>query len=124
MSKLELLRKKLDKKLFNTQVLGSEIGIATITRANGTFGGYDGFSETETSENIIAVPYNTSKTMVSYQPFGTLEQGESMIAVRYDQTINKEDKITILDKTYRVKEIKPIVLNTGIGVILCKCTEN
>lgn len=125
MSKLIALRNKLDKKLFNLNSLGSTINIVKVTKTNGTFGGYDGTDETEgTSTNVIAVPYNRTKSSLSYNPYGTMEEGESMLAFRYDTDIDRDDEVDILGQKLYVKEVKPIPLNDGVAVIICKVTSN
>lgn len=121
MGKLETVRSKLDKKLFNTDVLGSNVTITPVSFDSGSFGGYSSQTETEgTPVQTVAVPYNKTKFSLSYRSFGDLEEGEIMMVFRYDTTIEKRYKVTYDSQEFRVVEKRDIPLNNGIAAIICK----
>lgn len=125
MSKLTITRAKLDKKLFNLNVLGSNVTITPITRNSGDFGGYSNKNETEgTPISAIAVPYNKTKFNLSYESFGNLANDEIMIVFRYDTVLEQNYKVTYNSQTWRVKEMKDIPLNNGIAAIICKLKKD
>jgi len=121
MSKLLNIRAKLDKKLFSTQVLGSNVTVQALIESGSDFGGYSGTVETYGSAvSVIAVPYNKTTFGLNYQSFGDLEEGEIMMVFRYDTVIEKNYKVTFMSESFRVKEKKDIPLNDGIVAIICK----
>jgi hypothetical protein len=124
-TKLVITRKKLDKKLFNLNVLGSNLSVTGITRSSGDFGGYSGKSETDgTPVALVGVPYNKTRFSLSYESFGNLDNDEMMAVFRYDTVIEKNDKVTYDSSTWRVKEKKDIPLNDGIAAIICKLKKD
>ena len=125
MSKLSIARSKLDKKLFNTSVLGSTVSITPITRTSGNFGGYSDKSESDgTAVTTIAVPYNKTKFSLNYQSFGNLAEDEIMMVFRYDEVLDKNYKVTYDSQTWRIKELKDIPLNNGIVAYICKLKKD
>lgn len=121
MSKLQTVRDKLDKKLFTTDVLGSNGTLYPYVEGSITFGGYSGASDTySTGVSIVAVPYNNISKTVKFESFGDINEGEMDIVLRYDTTVKPKDKITIMSQDLYVKEVKPIPLNGGIAAILCR----
>jgi hypothetical protein len=123
MGKLESIRAKLDKKLFNLGVLGSDILVTPITQIEGSasYGGYTDTTFTEgTPVETIGVPYNKTKFNLSYVSFGNLEADEIVMVLRYDVAVDKDYKITYDSQSWRVKEYRDIPLNNGIVAKIVK----
>ena len=121
MAKLNVIRERIDKKLFNLNILGSEVSITPINiEGSATFGGYINETEVEgTTVETIAVPYNKTKFSLSSQPFGDLAEDEIMMVFRYDTIIDRNYKVTYNSQSWRVKTLKDIPMNNGIIAIIC-----
>lgn len=117
MSKLEIIRNKLDKKLFNTNaVLRSDVTIYTYTEGSASFGGYSDADATYSSGTVYAgVPYNNIPKQFSVQPFGDLQEGDMFLVVRYDTPLEIKDKVSFNSITYFVQQVKEIPINNGIA---------
>ena len=130
MSKLEVMRNRLDKKLFNVNQIGSNITITPITRSEGSFGGYSGDTVSEgTVVDTVAVPYNSVSSRLSYQPKGDLKEGDVEIVFRYDEDIDIDYRVSIGSNDYKIKEIRNILLNkddsnSGIVAYIATCTKD
>jgi len=125
MSKLETVRSKLDKKLFTTDQLGSEVTITPVTKSEGSYGGYSGDSESDgTSVDTVAVPYSRVSSRVNFQGFGDLQEGEIQIVFRYDEDLDYDYKVTFDGTTYRIREIREIPLNTGTAAVVVLLSKN
>jgi len=125
MTKLTLIRNKLDKKLFNSSaVLRSTITITPITVDAGDFGGYSGQTQSEgTVDNAAGVPYNLFANRVNYQGFGNLNEGDMDCVFRYDVSINIGDKVTFNSVDYIVTQIKQIPVNDGVAAIIVRISK-
>lgn len=75
-------------------------------------------SWTEMESSIVVVPYNIIEDRNSPQPFGELQEGEMDLAVKYDQSVEKEDRFTIENITYKVVEINKNYLPGNVVTIL------
>lgn len=117
-SKLEIMRDKLDKKLFNNDaVLKSTITHFTYNEGADSFGGYSDADPTYTNETTYsAVPYNTVPKKFGIQSFGDIQTGDSFVVVRYDKPLSTKDKVEMNNNTYFVQEVKEIIMNDGIAV--------
>jgi len=121
MSKLTIVRAKLDKKLFTTDVLGSTVTLYVHSESTPSFGGYSGGSASyDAGTDYVAVPYNLISKEINYQPFGDLQEGDMDIVFRYSVSVNVKDKITFNGNTLYVKQVKPIPLNGGDAAIICR----
>ena len=75
-------------------------------------------SSTESSTDIIAVPYNIIETRESNQPFGELQEGDLDMAVKYDQSIETGDIVTIESIDYRVDQVDKNFLPDNVVTIV------
>jgi len=104
MSKQDIIRNKLKKKVFDK--FGKEV---TIYR-NGT-PVYNDRGEIEefatTSEQIIIVPWNTIAPNETQQPFGDLDEGSTSMAVEYNIDIQIGDIIEMEGIKYKINNINP-----------------
>jgi len=117
MTKLELIRNKLDKKLFNSDaVLASNVTIYTYTEGTESFGGYSDDDATYSSGTAVtAVPYNNIPKKFNVQSFGDFAEGDMFLVVRHDTAIAIKDKVSFNGITYFVQQIKEIPVNDGIA---------
>jgi hypothetical protein len=110
MSLLTSIQGKIEKRIFDK--LGSDV-IRTPFLSSSIDKWGDATITTSTTETILAIPYNLIRDRNDYQPFGVLEKGEVIMAFKYDQTLNKDDKITFETKTYILKEIETFPMSGG-----------
>ena len=118
MTKLDVVRQKLDNKLFNNgAVLKSQLTHYTYNEGADSFGGYSSDDPTYTDATTYAcVPYNNMPSRFNIQPFGDFQEGDMYVAVRYDTPLAIKDKVNFNSNDYFVQEIKEVPLNDGIAV--------
>lgn len=116
MSKLDSIRTKLDRKLFNTNVLGSTCTLYSYTEGTDSFGGYSDEDATyDAGTQHTIVPYNSIPNNLSIHSFGDFQEGDMYMVFRYDVPVKINDKVEFLSNTYFVKQVKDIPLNNGIS---------
>lgn len=104
MSRQESVRNKLATKIFNLKTIGKTI---VLKRKSSPLYNDRGEleSNTETSTNIICVPYNIMDKQQSYERNGILKSGEMEVAVPWDTEVSVDDIMTIESEDWLVKEI-------------------
>jgi hypothetical protein len=75
-------------------------------------------SYTETTTNIVVVPYDIIQDRRNPQPFGELKEGDMAVAVPYDTPINKSDILIIDSLRYKISEISKNFLPDNVVTIL------
>lgn len=110
MSLLTSVQSKIENRIFSK--LGSTV-VRTpfVSSVIDKWG--DATNTVGTNENILAVPYNLIDSKNEYNPFGILSKGDVVMAFKYDQTLNKDDKITFNSKIYIIKEIETFPMSGG-----------
>lgn len=93
------IKAKIEKKIFSTPP-ASNITIATVTRGDGSLGGYGGTSKTYgTPVATVGVPYGFISGDRKYMKMGFNSEGETKIAVPADTVVKQGDKITITSES-------------------------
>lgn len=111
----EKVRTKLQSKVFGK--LGKTISF--ISKSSPTYNDRGELEQvTETTTNIVAVPYDTDSDTLTYQAFGELKEGETDLAIKYDQTVNIDDEIEMEGIKYRVVNISPNYLPENVVTII------
>jgi len=85
---------------------GSSLSLTTRDPSEGSYGGYEPGSDNEDSAvNTLAIPSNflTTKTTMK---FGKLEEGEIFVVIRYNDSVDKDSKVTWRDDNYTVQDIQ------------------
>jgi len=72
----------------------------------------------ESTEDIIAVPYNIIEERRSQNPFGQLNEGDLDMALKWDQEVLKTDKYIIEGVTYKVEDINLNYLPGNVVTII------
>lgn len=95
---------------------GSTIIITPRTQAEGSYGGYE--PGTDTDSTAVTTKALPSENLISKEgePFGKLKGGELVLVISYDETIAVNDQVSYRSSTYVVNEIKDIYMqDTVIG---------
>jgi len=93
---------------------GSTVVITPRTLTEGSYGGYDVGSDTDsTAVTTKGLPsgYLLSKTG---RPFGKLQTGEAVIVLKYDEAVEKDYLIAWKDVNYSVQEVKEVTMQDTI----------
>ena len=113
--KYELIRSKLDQKVFTpygqTATLKSPNSPTYNTRGEVT-------TESWTETSITVVPYNQITHRLNHQPFGELNEGEQDMAVPYTVTVDKGYEITWDSEDYIITEIEKSELSELVVIII------
>jgi hypothetical protein len=81
-----------------------------------TWGEIEGW--TETTSQIVVVPYDILWDRKSPQKFGELKEGEMSMAVKYDQTVAKGDVFILDSDRFTVVEVNKNYLPDNVVTIL------
>ena len=95
---------------------GSTIIITPRTQAEGSYGGYE--PGTDTDSTAITTKALPSSNLISKEgePFGKLKAGEIVIVMAYDETIAINAQLSYRGSDYIVGEIKDVYMqDTVIG---------
>lgn len=109
-SKQELIRNKLQQKLFSDKA-GLANTAKLIKKTSPIYndrGEEEDFTAAETEVKII--PYNLMYHRQSYQSFGELNEGEFDAALPYDVLIEKGDRVELNSEVYFVINIEQNLL--------------
>ena len=113
-SKQDLIRNKLDEKVF--PIMGK-----TVTLISKSAPVYDERGEivngTDSSESITIVPYNVFDNRQSFNQVGTIKEGEMECVFRYDQVVNVDDVVVMEGIRYEVKTVNPNYLPGNVATI-------
>ncbi len=107
-TKQELIRSKLDAKLFNTNLALTTTLINKSSPVYNDRGEID--SDTETSQVVKIIPYNIMNERQSHQAFGEMNEGDMDCAFRYDITMDINDIVSIDGQGYYIKQIEKNLL--------------
>ena len=115
-TKQELIRTKLQNKLF-----GSALA-KTVVLNHKTAGTYNTRGELEsgsyTESSIPFIPYNLMDKTQEYQSFGNMNAGECDAAVQYNIDINIDDYIVMESENWFVKNIEKNYLPENVVTIV------
>jgi len=89
----------------------TDVTINTISRTQGSQGGYAGPSEVTSSASAYAIPYDYISDSLNPQDFGDLNEGEIRLIFKGVTTIDIDDTVTYASKTWLIREIEPLVFN-------------
>jgi len=116
-----IIKKRLESKIF-AKPPATDITITPVAVASTTLSGYYGYSETESATvTTVGVPYAFSRDTRQYYNFGLDSEGQTKMAIKADETVAKNDKITITssNKTFIVTDIEDYPYNNiNLAIIL------
>jgi len=115
MTKQDLIREKLDKKVF--QVLGK---VVTFKKKSSPTYNTRGEEEgvTYTTSSVTIVPYNIVAGREVFNSFGNFQEGDMAAAVPYTVTVDIGDVFTIESVDWIVKQVEKNYLPDNVVTIV------
>ncbi len=114
MDKFELVRNKLESKIFTPY--GITAVYKTRTPVLNSFGEIESYTDVTSTTRVV--PYNITSNRFIYNGFSNIEEGEFEAAVPYDAVLNTQDVITFSNTDYIIKEILPNYLLENVVNII------
>jgi len=110
MEKYELIRQKLDKKIFTPY--GIDASYKTRTPVLNDWGEIESY--TEVTSTVKMVPYDITKNAFDFTRFSLKDNGEFEMAVKYDEVLKTHDIIELASEEYLITEILPNYLKENV----------
>ncbi len=111
----KFLRKLISDKAFSDTA--SVVTRTPITKTTSNLYGTETLTEGSTEE--ITVYMVKQVTNQYFDKMGEIKAGDAIMLAQYDQTINKNDKITFAGQDYRVDVVHPVYESENIVYKKC-----